>query len=119
MTVIHEVSPEMVQRLTKEAREREARLRSWMLVADALAHIKPEDITLETNPLDLGGGGSSYLEQVRINFPEVQPGYGEIILKVLQTLPALVETIQRDMLSDPERIAIGWSDVPPVKRQAQ
>lgn len=106
------------EKLAKERAERTGRMHMWDLVEDQLAHLDRADIMLEQNPLDLGPMGTSYLEQVQIVLPEVGPGYGEAMHKALQMLVDLLKHRQRDMLTDEERIAIGWSDDPYKEKAA-
>lgn len=102
------------ERLAKERADRTARMHMWDLVEDQLAHLSHSDIVLEQNPLDLGSLGTSYLEQVKILFPETGPGYGEAIHKAVLMLVELLKHRQRDILTDEDRVAIGWKDDPYV-----
>lgn len=101
-----------VQRLATEAAEREARERSWDLVSSVLSHTPKEQIDIEINPLYLGGNEpSSYLEQAQIRFPEVYPGHAAPIRDALVLMIDLLPHIQRDRLTDAERLEIGWADM--------
>jgi hypothetical protein len=101
----------IVQKLAEERREREGREHGWDLVNSVLGHLKDADILLESNPLYLGSGATSYLEQVQIHLPEAQPGYGETMREALVMLFDLLQHRPRDMLTDEERVAIGWKEL--------
>lgn len=103
----------VVQKLSQERDQREARANSWAMVAGVLGHLPKEQVTLEANPLILGDAcADSYLEQVRIDLPEVYPGTGQTMHASMLLLLSLLDHYSRDSLTDAERVAIGWSDIP-------
>lgn len=106
----------IIQRLDEERAGREERLQQWMQVKQQLGWL-PDDgqIYVERNELILDDyqssiGNHSYLEQVRLH--EVGPGEGQAIVTALLMLPNLLGHIVRDMMTDEERIEIGWADIP-------
>jgi len=104
----------ITEKLAKERAEREGRERMWELVTDQLAHLDKADILLAVNPLDLGPMGNSYLEQVQIVLPEVGPGYGQAMWNAVLMLTSLLRCRTRDMMTDEERVQVGWMDDPYV-----
>lgn len=103
----------IVQRLSEERTQREARAESWKIVAGTLSYMNKDEVQVEANPLRLGSGeADSYLEQVQINFPEVYPGSGEPIRAAIVLAIDLLKHLRRDNMTDAERVAIGWADIP-------
>jgi hypothetical protein len=103
-------------KLDEERIGREARRTQWAVVQDGLGWLPTDgQIYVERNELQLDDypssqGRHSYLEQVKLH--EVGPGEGQAIVDALLLLPGLLKHLTRDMMTDEERVAVGWRDVP-------
>lgn len=102
----------IVERLANERRAREARQRSVQQALRVLGIFQPDDVRVAYNPLMLDGQtADSYLEQATIEMPEVQPGDADGVVQALKSLIRAAHHVERDSLTDDERVAIGWADL--------
>ena len=102
-------------KLDAERKEREARAEQWAFIRSQLGWVPEDQVSVERNELQLDDyqssiGNHSYLEQIHLW--EMQPGEGEELRRAILTLPELLRFQMRDMMTDDERVAVGWTDIP-------